>query len=203
MKNDFLNLNLSQMNIVEQITKAITDNGGIAEDISFATKKMITQFGKKLAEKGIKSRTPNPAFNVLPINTVVGIAKHFFWMYNGISPTTCPIKQVPYESKIIELIKLTPGQSTEQCLQEIDKLGFEPAPTNYVLGLGVQHHDAQKEYKHIVSLDKNNIFPRKDGCRCFLCLIWYSGRQLSMAREMGDWDDAWWFAVVPKDTLKS
>lgn len=144
-------------------------------------------------------------FTIFPINSVENISKHFEWMYDWITPAHCPIKPVADEAKIIELIKCKPG-STEATLKEIDERGFEPVPSNYVLGLGVQNPEAHKEYKYVVSLDKNNLFASKFGDPCFLCLRWNDGRELYMAHESGDWGDHWWFAVVRKgtsDSLKS
>jgi len=151
---------------------------------------------------GVNQNAPaNPAYSVTPINTVKGIKDSFDWMNDWITVKHCPLKPVADEPKIIELIKLTPGLSTEASLKEIDELGFEPAPSNYVLGLGVQHPDAQREHKYVVSLDKQNLFPDEDGGQCFLCLSWYGKRYLDMAAEAFDWADGWWFAVVRKQPL--
>lgn len=192
----------------ELLIKAILENGGDEADLNFITPdfitpEMIQEMGKQLAAQGIKSRTPNPAYFVKPINTVEGIEESFDEIFDWITPEHCPLKPVADESKIIELIKLTPGFSTEASLKEIDELGFEPAPSNYVLGLGVQHPDAHREYKYVVSLDKQNLFPDEYGSLCFLCLRWGDERHLYMIREAGGWNGGWWFAVVRKQPLKS
>ncbi len=189
-------------NFSDLIKKAITDNGGLETDTEFLTEELASEFGKKLAQKGIQSRTKNPAYSVKPVNTVEGISKYFDWMYDWITPKHCPLKQVADEAKIIELIKCKPG-STEATRKEIAERGFEPAPSNYVLGLGVQHPDAHKEHKYVVSLDKENLFGGKRGSPCFLCLYWDGERNLFMAYESGDWVGDWWFAVVRKSASKS
>lgn len=191
------------MNFKRKISDAIVQNGGIATDINFFTDEMANEIGKKLATKGIKTRTPNPAFSVKPINTVKGIKKFFDWMYTWITTAYCPLKLVVDESKVIELIKCKPMQSTEETLKEIDGRGFIPAPSNYVLGIGVNHPDVHKEYKYIISLDKNNIFTDEGGDPCFLCLGFDGERYLSMADEASHWGGRWWFAVVRKEPLTS
>lgn len=187
-------------NLINFFEEAICKHGGQKSDISFLDTDQISEIGKQLAAKGIKSRTPNPAFNVIPINTVAGISQHFDGMYDWITPITCPVKPVADEPRIIELIKVTPFQDTEATLKEIDALGFAPAPSNYVLGLGVQYPDVHKEYRYIVSLDEQNVFPGRSGSPCFLCLSWGGERELSLAYEAGGWSDGWWFAVVRKDS---
>lgn len=189
-------------NFPDLIKKAIIDNGGLETDTEFLIDELASEFGKKLAQKGIQSRTKNPAYNVKPVNTVDGIKKYFDWMYDWITPKHCLLKPVADESKIIELIKCKPG-STEATLKEIAERGFDPAPSNYVLGLGVQHPDAHREHKYVVSLDKENLFDDKDGRPCFLCLYWYGKSSLDMARESGGWHGHWWFAVVRKSTSNS
>ena len=189
-------------NFSDRIKKAIVENGGTETDTEFLTDELALEFGKKLAQKGIQSRTKNPAYNVKPINTVDGIKKYFDWMYDWITPKHCPLKPVVEESKIIELIKCKPG-STEATLKEIDERGFEPAPSNYVLGLGVQHPEAHTEHKYVVGLDKQNLFGDESGGPCFLCLGWDDERGLGVVGEASDWSDGWWFAVVRKSTSNS
>jgi len=189
-------------NFSDLIKKAIADNGGLETDTEFLTDELASEFGKKLAQKGIQSRTKNPAYNVRPINTVEGIKKHFDWMYDWITPKHCPLKPVAEEAKIIELIKCKPG-STEATRKEIDERGFESAPANYLVGLGVQHPDAHTEHKYVVSLDKQNLFGDSYGFPCFLCLNWFVGRRLSMVDDSNDWSDDWWFAVVRKSPSKA
>lgn len=195
------------------IKKAILENGGLDSDIKFfnqeTMKKMIQNYGKQLAIKGIKSRTPNPAFPVKPV-TVKGIKKYLNWMFNliyvWITTGHCQLKPVVDELKIIELIKLTPGLDTEAALKEIDELGFEPAPSNYLLGLEKQHRNINKRYKYIISLDKKYL-SSNDG---FLSLV-YEGKYF-ITYEVGwggedngvcQWFDNWWFAVIRKQSLKS
>ena len=146
--------------------------------------------------------TTTKTYNIKPINTVKDIDKHFDWMYDWITPEHCPLKKVS-KSLDVELINLGKYISTDNAILELDKMGYKPAPSNYVLGLGVQHPEAHKEHKYIVSLDKENIFAGEDGGPCFLCLGWDDGRRLILASESYDWNDRWWFAVIRKEPLKS
>lgn len=190
------------MNIVEKITKVIINNGGIAEDISFATEEMIEQLGERLAASGFYSRHKNNhVFNISPVNTYKEVFRGFKSVYSWISSETCPIKEVLDEEKTIELIQLTPEQSTEENLREIDELGFESVSVNYLLGLGVKHRVGLFGiYEKITTLDKSNFFLGKTKKSTFLILSRESRFQLTVAEEVKKWNYGWWFAVVRKKT---
>lgn len=182
---------------IEDILKEkILAFGGLEEDLKFLKEEDFDAIAKVIAETGIKSRTPNPAFIVNPINSVEGIQNYFDWVYDWITPEHCPLKPVE-GAKTIELIKCKPGE-TEDVLKEIDERGFISAPSNYVVGLGVDHPGTIKEYQYIVSLDENNVFTDENGIPCFLNLFWNGERYLYLFERAGLWDDDWWFAVIRK-----
>ena len=182
--------------LTERIIEAIILNGGTQEDIQYFTDAMITETGRQLAEKGIKERTPNPAFVVNPLNDIKGNMENFDWAYDKFAQLTFKV-EASGGPKTIELIQCDPGE-TESILKQIDDRGFMPAPSPYVLGLGVQHPGAIEEYKYIVSLDEANLLPDGGGDPSFLDLYWYGERRLDLTRRAGGWNDRWWFAVVRK-----
>lgn len=185
----------------ERIADAIIANGGIAEDIKYLSDDAVLALGLNLAQTGIKARTPNPAFVVTPLNDIKGNMKNFDWAYDHLANLTFKMESND-GPKTIELIKCKPGE-TEAILKQIDIDGFMPAPSPYVLGLGVQHPGVIKEYQWIVSLDEKNLLLDGRGSPCFLVLDWRGGRRLGLARRAGGWDDDWWFAVVRKESLKA
>lgn len=185
----------------ERIADAIIASGGIAEDIQYLSDDAIQALGLNLAQTGIKKRTPNPAFVVTPLNDIKGNMKNFDWAYDHLAKLTFKVESND-GPKTIELKKYKPGE-TEDILKQIDEDGFVPAPSPYVLGLGVQHPAVIKEYEYIVSLDENNVLLRDDGYPCFLSLYWSGGRSLYLTERAGKWDDYWWFAVVRKESLAS
>ncbi len=170
--------------------------GGLEQDLNLLKETDLDSIAKALVERGIKSRTPNPTFTVNPINSVDGIQKYFDWVYEWIMPEHCPLKPVE-GAKIIELIKCKPGE-TEDILKEIDERGFYPAPSNYVVGLGVDHPGTIKEYQHIISLDEKNIFTDKVGVTCSLSLYWFGRRHLILSKHERGWGVYWWIAVIRK-----
>jgi hypothetical protein len=184
----------------ERITDAVIANGGIPEDIQYLSDDAILALGLNLAQTGIKARTPNPAFVVTPLNDIKGNMKNFDWAYDHLATIAFKLES-NNGPKTIELKKYT-GE-TEDILKQIDADGFVPAPSPYVLGLGVQHPAVIKEYGWITSLDENNVLLRDDGNPCFLNLDWDDECSLSLTRRAGEWDDDWWFAVVRKEPLAS
>lgn len=188
---------INNKSIEDILKEKVLAFGGLEEDLKLLKEEDFDAIAKALAEAGIKSRTPNPAFIVNPINSVEGIQNHFDWVYDWITPKHCPLKSVE-GAKTIELIKCKPGE-TEDVLKEIDERGFYPAPSNYVLGLGVEYPETIKEYQYIVSLDENNVFTDEEGHPCFLVLHWHGSRYLSLYKgRAGEWDGGWWFAVLRK-----
>jgi hypothetical protein len=151
-----------------------------------------------LAQTGIKARTPNPAFVVTPLNDIKGNMKNFDWAYVHFANLAFKLESND-GSKTIELKKYT-GE-TENILKQIDADGFMPAPSPYVLGLGVQHPAVIKEYGYIVSLDEKNVLRRDGGDPCLLSLSWHGKRNLDLTKRAGEWHDDWWFAVVRKEPL--
>lgn len=184
----------------ERIADAIIASGGIVEDIQYLDDDAILGLGQSLAQTGIKVRTPNPAFIVTPLNDIKGNMKNFDWVYHHLEKVTF-ITESNDGPKTIELKKYKPGE-TEDVLKQIDEDGFVPAPSPYMLGLGVQHPGVIKEYQWIVSLDEKNVLLNDDGDPCFLNLRWRGKRDLSMAMRAGRWDDGWWCAVVRKEPSK-
>lgn len=184
----------------ERIANAIIANGGIPEDIKYLSDDTILALGLNLAQTGIKARTPNPAFVVTPLNDIKGNMKNFDWAYDHLANLTFKLESND-GPKTIELKKYT-GE-TEDILKQIDADGFVPAPSPYVLGLGVQHPGVIKEYGWITSLDEKNVLRDGHGIPCFLNLYCYDKRTLYLTRRAGKWRDHWWFAVVRKEPLAS
>ena len=184
----------------ERIADAIIANGGIPEDIQYLSEESILTLGLSLAQTGIKARTPNPAFVVTPLNDIKGNMKNFDWAYEHLAKLTFKVESND-GPKTIELKKYT-GE-TEDILKQIDADGFVPAPSPYVLGLGVQHPGVIKEHGWIVSLDEKNVLRGGSGRPCFLDLNWLGERFLGLTECAGLWDDFWWFAVVRKESLAS
>ena len=137
---------------------------------------------------------------VTPLNDIKENMKNFDWAYDHLANLAFKVESND-GPKTIELKKYTPGE-TEDILKQIDADGFMPAPSPYVLGLGVQHPAVIKEYGYIVSLDEKNVLLDDFGDPCFLSLDWLDGRDLGLTRRAGVWYDDWWFAVVRKDTSK-
>lgn len=140
--------------------------------------------------------TTTKTYTVTPINDIKGNMDKFDWAYSHLEICTFPTPVT--EILGIELIKCKVG-STEAVLAEIAERGYSPAPSPYVLGLGVQHPAVIKEYGYIVSLDENNVLRDGNGDPCFLLLGWGGERRLDLARRAGGWDGFWWFAVVRKE----
>ena len=184
----------------ERIADAIIANGGIAEDVKYLSDDAVLALGLNLAQTGIKARTPNPAFVVTPLNDIKGNMKNFDWAYDRLANLTFKVESND-GPKTIELKKYT-GE-TEDILKQIDADGFVPAPSPYVLGLGVQHSAVIKEYRWITSLDEKNLLLDGHGDPCFLSLRWYGKRFLNLTTRAGKWNDDWWFAVVRKESLIS
>lgn len=184
----------------EWIADAIIANGGIPEDIQYLSDDTILGLGRNLAQTGIKARTPNPAFVVTPLNDIKGNMQNFDWAYDHLANLAFKVESND-GPKTIELKKYT-GE-TEDILKQIDVDGFVPAPSPYVLGLGVQHPGVIKEHGWITSLDEENVLLDDDGDPCFLDLGWDVERGLSLASRAGGWYDSWWFAVVRKESLVS
>lgn len=184
---------------IELLKQAILENGGLETDIEFITPEMIQALGKQLATKGIKSRTPNPSYSVRPINTVESIKESFDSMHDWIIPNNFRLEPVVDESKIIEFIQVTSELSVKGTLKEINRLGFDPAPFNYLFGLAVQYPDAHKEYKCVIS------FGCKSGDPDFLCLEGKSFFYISRGcfNETFKWPGVYWCAVIRKQPLKS
>ena len=170
------------------------------KDIKYLSDDTILTLGLSLAQTGIKQRTPNPAFVVTPLNDIKGNMKNFDWAYDHLANLAFKVESND-GPKTIELKKYT-GE-TEDILKQIDADGFVPAPSPYVLGLGVQHPAVIKEYGYIVSLDEKNVLLFDGGSPCFLRLRWCDGRNLNLARRAGRWVGFWWFAVVRKSSLFS
>lgn len=184
----------------ERIADAIIANGGDASDIKYLSDDAILALGLNLAQTGIKARTPNPAFVVTPLNDIKGNMKNFDWAYDHLAKLNFKTESND-GPKTIELKKYT-GE-TEDILKQIDADGFTPAPSPYVLGLGVQHPAVIKKYGYIVSLDEKNLLLDDDGDPCFLSLSWDVKRNLDLTSRVGEWYDRWWFAVVRKESLES
>ncbi|MDB5255005.1 MAG: hypothetical protein JWL92_381 [Candidatus Nomurabacteria bacterium] len=182
--------------LTERIIEAIVVHGGIAEDVEYLSNEAVHALGLNLAQAGIKARTPNPAFVVIPLNDLKGNMDNFKWVRNHLAKLKFNVESTD-GPKIIELIKCKPGK-TEAVLKEINENGFIPAPSPYVLGLGVQYPDVIKEYGRIISLDEQNVLLRGSCDPCFLYLYWDGLRNLSLTKRAGWWDDRWWFAVVRK-----
>lgn len=112
-------------------------------------------------------------------------------------------KVFSYVPRYVELIECHPG-TTNQILSEIDRRGYVPAPSPYVLGLGIQYVEVFTKYRYIVGLDKNNLLCRKDGVECFLSLNQPAGNGdnlLSLATHQGVWIAAgWYYAVIKKES---
>lgn len=145
-----------------------------------------------------KTETVTKIHAVTPVNDIQSSLGSFDWhwsMLDGMKFETPSI----VEALEVEIIRCKPGE-TEAVLKEIDGRGFIPAPSPYVLGLGVQHPAVIKEHGWIVSLDEQNVLLDGSGGPCFLDLDWSDGRGLSLAERAGGWDDDWWFAVVRKDS---
>lgn len=141
--------------------------------------------------------TKTKTYTVQPLNDIKANMDKFDWAYSWLENVSfkTPAKDEPLE---IELIQCRIGQ-TEDILKEIDERGYIPAPSPYLLGLGVQYPKVHKEYKYIVSLDEKNLLLDGDGDPCFLSLGWDGERRLGLATRAGEWDVDWWFAVVRKD----
>jgi hypothetical protein len=184
----------------ERIADAIIANGGIPEDIQYLSEESILTLGLSLAQTGIKARTPNPAFVVTPLNDIKGNMQKFDWAYDHLANLNFKVESND-GAKTIELKKYT-GE-TEDILKQIDADGFVPAPSPYVLGLGVQHPGVIKEHGWITSLDEENLLLDDCGLACFLDLRWDGRRNLGLTRRAGEWDGSWWFAVVRKESLAS
>lgn len=141
--------------------------------------------------------TKTKTYTVQPINTVEGIKKHLDWVYSWITAEHCPLKPSTGEQEV-ELINLGGYYSTEDAIKKMDDMGYIPAPSPCLLGLGVQHPDIIKEKKWIVSLDEQNLLPNEFGDLCFLYLRWHDRHYLDLALRAGKWTGRWWFAVVRK-----
>lgn len=168
------------------------------ERIAIALEKIVENHKPSIQELERPALPEIKGYKVRPINTVEGISKYFDWVYNWITPEHCPLKPVNNLEKDIELIKFDKYLSTDDAIKEIAAQGYVPAPSNYLLGLGVQYPEIHKGKKWIVSLDKQNLFADQDGIPCFLCLGWGDERCLHVVYGTGVWGDGWWFAVVRK-----
>lgn len=187
--------------LIERIIAAIVANGGIAEDVEYLNDNAVQALGLKLAHIGIQARIENPAFVVTPLNDIEGNmgnfkhpAKHLAKLKFNVECADGP--------KTIELIQCKPGKK-EVVLKEIDERGFIPAPSQYLLGLGVQYPAAIKQYVWIISLDEQNILLRENGTPCFLYLYCDGCRNISLTKCDGLWNIRWWFAVIRKQPLPS
>lgn len=143
----------------------------------------------------VHPQSKNLTYSIIPISTVAGIEEYFEWTNEWITPTHCPIEAVGEESKIVELIKCAFG-TMEEILKEIGDRGFDPAPLNYLLGLGAQYPEVHEEYKYIASLDSRNIFTYKQGVPYFLCLSHLDHRRNLELANFNRWSSGWWFAVI-------
>lgn len=141
--------------------------------------------------------TKTKTYKLKPTNTVEGINKHFDWVYSWITVEHCPLKPQT-EEKEIELINFGKYVTTENALNKFDEMGYEAAPSNYLLSLGIEHPEVIKEKGLVVSLDESNLLPSEDGDLCFLSLDWDGKRDLRLTTQEGEWGDFWWFAVVRK-----
>jgi len=145
----------------------------------------------------------NPTFLVAPENDLQGSLKKFDWHEKSIeTKKLCFAVETNKDSKWIKLVKCIPAK-TDQTLREIDKRGFIPMPSPYLLGLGIQHQAAVKKYRLIVSLDEENLLPNVYG-PCFLCLCYENEKfgpgliQKDGIGNNGEFCEDWWFAVINK-----
>lgn len=184
----------------ERIIEVIIANGGVPEDIQYLSDDTILALGLNLAQTGIQQRTPNPAFVVNPCNDIKENIKNFDWASPRLTNSTFKLESND-GPKTIELKKYT--GKIEDILKQIDADGFVPAPSPYVLGLGVQHPDIIKKYGWVTSLDEKNFLLRDRGRLGLLSLGWGGKRNLHLAQRLGEWGDFWWFAVIRKQPLFS
>lgn len=147
-------------------------------------------------------------YTLKPTNNLDESRSKYDWVYYWISDKNTPLKPQEGE-KEIELINFGKYITTEDALKEFEAQGYEPAPSNYLVTLGIEYPDVLKEKSFIVSLDEKNLLPGDDGSPSFLYLGWRGERSLGLAKRAGEWNDSWWFAVVRKplnsesETLKN
>lgn len=140
--------------------------------------------------------TKTNTYQVNPLNDIKGNMGNFDWAYGKLGNLAFKV-ECNGGPKTVELIKCDPGE-TEAILKQIGDRGFMPAPSPYVLGLGVQHPGVIEKYRYIVSLDEANLLPLGDGDPSFLDLYWDGERNLNLASRACGWFGDWWFAVVRK-----
>lgn len=141
----------------------------------------------------------NPQFKVFPVNTVKDVSKKFMYYEEWITPENCPLKLTLDEPKIVELIKVKPGKY-KTILQRMQNGNiFIPAPSNYLIGLGMQYPELYKEFENIISFDEDNVFPDEYGFPSVMTINFDHKHSLylrGIARE--EFDEKWWIAVIRK-----
>ncbi len=141
-------------------------------------------------------------FVVNPINDIQASLDNFGWYYEWIKTQKLEFNLESTDgSQAVELIKCKPGKF-DVILREIDARGYMPAPSPYLLGLGVQYPQVIKEYGLIVSLDENNLLPREDNRLCFTGLSWRNLNVLYLVETRTNFINGWWFAVLKKNAIQ-
>lgn len=184
----------------KRIIEAVIANGGLAEDIQYLSEDtFMRDLGLNLAQAGLKNRTPNPAFLVMPLNNIYENFENF--ASRDIDFTNFEFKfktKIKDGLKIIELKKYSGGK--REIMKQIDTDGFVSAPLPYLLGLGVQYPALIKGYDIIFSLDKKNLLvdDRNSSCR----IVLQQGRHLGLTSldDSRRYHDQW-FAVIRKEPL--
>ena len=153
------------------------------------------------SKSDVSSGITIPSYNVLPINEIEPNLKKFNKYYNWIQKKHFEFKLKSNGLRKIELIKCQPKQ-THQILKEMEERGYLPAPSPYLLGIGIQYPGAVEKYGAIVSLDQNNLFVHEGGELCFLDVFWQEGCYLNLAESKDVWDPRWWFAVIRVESFE-
>lgn len=139
---------------------------------------------------------------VAPINSIA-IARESMFFDTDVNQTSCPISPCKLTDSLdVQLIKLLPGHQ-DSILVRMNRLGFVPAPANYVLGLATQYRkDFLKKTMWIVSIDTNNMVPFDKSTRQEFLYVELkdntAGATFIDINAGAKLSDFWWFAVVKK-----
>jgi hypothetical protein len=140
--------------------------------------------------------------NVAPINSIA-IAGEAMFFDTDVNQKSCPISPCKLTDSLdVQLIKLLPGHK-DSILVRMNRLGFVPAPANYVLGIATQYRqDFLKKTVWIVSIDTNNMVPKFDKTKkqefIYVELKDHTAGATFIDINAGIKSDFWWFAVVKK-----
>lgn len=134
------------------------------------------------------------SFVVKPVNDIQGSLEKFTSFYPWIKEMNLQFKTESQEGPMkIRLIHWDKAKSES----------FIPAPSPYLLGLGIEYPEVIEKYGFILSPDSQNLFFDENGSHCYLNLCkdgprnrnWTGPRILGLVPTFVD-RTGWWCAVI-------